>query len=182
MFSVDGAVRRTAAIAGAAESRFGAALCALDLDGDGAPELVVGAPDQWGGSMRIGSVHVLFLDAQRSVASAVNITEGSAGSRAGCRPRATTAGVLELRGCRFGRALASAARPRRRRRAAAVAAESDHNVGSSAESSVRVGIDLRPLHARRRHSVRTHSKIANGLSGRALGLARERLSAGRSPR
>ena len=69
-------------------------------------------------------------------------------------------------GCRFGRALAALPDldgdgvPE-----LAVAAETDHNVGSSADTSVRAWGSVFVLFMRADGTVRTHSKIANGLGG-----------------
>lgn len=59
---------------------FGAALAALgDLDGDGVPDLAVGARDQDAPGASRGAVFVLFLNADGSVREATTIAEGQGG-------------------------------------------------------------------------------------------------------
>ena len=86
-------------------------------------------------------------------------------------------------GCQFGRALATLPDldgdgvPE-----LAVGAESDHYVGSTADSSVRAWGSIFVLFLRADGSVRTHSKIANGLSGLSYSTNHVKDIGARSPR
>ena len=84
----DGSVRTTAKISStsggltglAHRDEFGRAVCAPgDLDGDGVPDLVVGAPYDDGGGTNKGAVHLLFLRRDGSVKAQLEYSQGRGG-------------------------------------------------------------------------------------------------------
>lgn len=84
----DGSVRATAKLSStsgglvglAHRDEFGRAVCAPgDLDGDGVPELFVGAPYDDGGGTNKGAVHLLFLRRDGSVKAQLEFSQGRGG-------------------------------------------------------------------------------------------------------
>jgi len=84
----DGSVRATAKLSStsggllglAHRDEFGRAVCAPgDLDGDGIPDLIAGAPYDDGGGTNKGAVHLLFLQRDGSLKAQVELSQGRGG-------------------------------------------------------------------------------------------------------
>lgn len=84
----DGSVRASAKLSSTSggltglvnRDEFGRAVCAPgDLDGDGVPDLIVGAPYDDGGGTNKGAVHLLFLRRDGSVKAQLELSQGRGG-------------------------------------------------------------------------------------------------------